>query len=83
MAKKKQEQKTNIDLQNITQKNKEQATLKARGELMCSRRVNSSFSTCGTRRVKSRWQVMDEKKDRIVITTNWTYIYVVICDTAI
>jgi lipopolysaccharide export LptBFGC system permease protein LptF len=40
--------KTNNDLQNTTQKTKDRATqtsLKKQGELMCSRRVSSSFST--------------------------------------
>ena len=42
----------NNDLQNIKQKTKHRATqtpLKAGGELECSRRVNSSCFTCGTR----------------------------------
>jgi hypothetical protein len=43
MAKRK---RTNNNLQNITQKMKDQATLKTRGELRCSGRVSSSCSTC-------------------------------------
>ena len=43
--------RTNNDLQNITQKTKDRATaipLKPGGELGCSGRVNSSYSTSGT-----------------------------------
>ena len=45
---------TNNDIQNITQKTKNQATqtqLNTRSERMCSGSVSSSCSTCGTRRV--------------------------------
>jgi hypothetical protein len=46
--------RTNNDLQNITQKAKDQVTrtpLKTRGELWCSGRVNSSCYPSGTCRV--------------------------------
>jgi hypothetical protein len=46
--------RTNNDLQNTTQKTKDQATrtlLTIRGELRCSGRVSSSCSNSGTRRL--------------------------------
>ena len=50
----KQKKKTNNDLQNTTQKTKERAqraSLKIEGELICSGKVNSSYSISDTRRV--------------------------------
>jgi len=50
----KKDKRTNNDLQNTTQKSQDQATptpLKTGSELMCSRRVSRSCSTCDTRRV--------------------------------
>jgi hypothetical protein len=41
----------NNDLQNTTQKTKDRATTKTRGEFRCSARVGRSCSTSGTRRV--------------------------------
>ena len=49
----KKDKRTNNDLQNKTQKTKDRATrtpLKIECELGCPGRVNSSCSTCGTRR---------------------------------
>ena len=46
--------RTNNDLQNITEKNRDRVTgtsLKTGGELMCSGRVGSSCSTSGIRRI--------------------------------
>ena len=44
--------RTNNDLQNTTQETKDRATpLRSECELMCSERVNSSWSTSDTRRV--------------------------------
>ena len=51
---KKEDKRTNNDLQNTTHKNKDRATgtlLKTRGEHRCSGRVVSPCSTSGTRRV--------------------------------
>jgi hypothetical protein len=51
---KKTDKRTNNDLQNITHKTKDRVTrapLKTGGELRFSRRVSSSCSTSGTRRV--------------------------------
>jgi 23S rRNA pseudoU1915 N3-methylase RlmH len=48
------EKRQRNDLQNNTQKTKDQTTrtaLKIKGEQMCSARVSSSSSTCGSRRV--------------------------------
>jgi hypothetical protein len=64
------------DLQNITQKTKIRPTrtpLKTGGELRCSRRVGSSCSTWGTRRVALLANLvisLECGKDPIVITTN-------------
>ena len=68
--------RTNNDLQNITQKTKDRARripLQTRGELRGSRRVSSSCSTCGPRRVTivTNPVISHERgEDRIVITTN-------------
>jgi 4-diphosphocytidyl-2C-methyl-D-erythritol kinase len=51
---KKQDKRTNNDLQNITHKTKDRVTrtpLKTGGELMLSGRISGSCSTSGTRRV--------------------------------
>jgi len=48
------EKRQRNDLQNNTQKTKDQTTrtaLKIKGEQMCSGRMSSSSSTCGSRRV--------------------------------
>ena len=53
-----------------------QDNFKNMGELRCSRRVNSSCSTCGTRRVTLVTNMVTShewEKYRIVITTNETY----------
>ena len=50
----KEKEQTNNDVQNTTQKTKDQATrtpLKTGSELKCSRRVSSSCPTCDTHRV--------------------------------
>ena len=62
--------RTNNDLQNITEKSKERATqknsIKTRGEPRCSGRVNSSFSTRGTRKVpKSNRKFVDTPSTHI------------------
>ena len=75
----KKDKRTNNDLQNITQKTKDQATrttIKTGDGRGCSGRVISSFSTCGIRRVtlvtnpliSHKWG-----KNRIVIMTNVIY----------
>jgi hypothetical protein len=56
---KKKNQRTNNDLQNITQKTKDQATwtsLKTGSELGCSGKVGSSWSTSDTCPVTVKWQ---------------------------
>ena len=69
--------RTNNDLQNITQKTKDQATwtsLKTGSELRCSGRVGSSCSTSDTCRVtlviSHEWE-----KDLQVLTTSGTYLW--------
>jgi len=55
MSKIKKDKTTNNDLQNATQKTKDQATrTKDRVEFMCSGRKSRSFSTGDTRRVTLR-----------------------------
>ena len=52
MAKRKKDKRTNNFLQYITQKTSDRATrtpLRTRGEIMCSGRVGSYCSKCGTR----------------------------------
>jgi hypothetical protein len=77
MAKKKKN-RTNNDLQNITQNPKDRATrtpLKAGDELRGSRRVRRFYSTCGTRRVTLvMWKCPDCDYDKRNIS-------VAICDT--
>ena len=56
-GRKKNDKRTNNDLQNITQKTKDQVTqtpLKMKGELRCSGWVSSSCSTYGIRRVTTQ-----------------------------
>jgi hypothetical protein len=71
-----------------TYKTKDRVTrtpLKTGGELRCSRRVSSSCSTSGTRRVNLVTNPVisrERGKDREVFTTSGT-ISVVICDTDI
>jgi hypothetical protein len=64
--------RTNNDLQNITQKNKDRATRsppETEVKLRCSGRIGSSYSSRRVNHVTS-----DElEKDRIVIKTNRTY----------
>ena len=48
---KKKDKITNIDIQNITQNTNDRAKLSPTDELICSRSVGSSCTTCGTRRV--------------------------------
>ena len=79
-AKRKRTLRTNNNLQNITQKTNDRTTrtpLKTRSELMCSGRVSSSCTTFGNRRVSLVTHPMlshEWGKDRIVITTNRTYL---------
>ena len=62
------EKKTKNDLQNTTQKTKVRptlTTLKTGGELGCPVRVDSSCSTCGTRRVTlftNKWCIYNDNE---------------------
>jgi hypothetical protein len=72
----KKDKRTNNDLQSITLKTKNRAT-RTTLKLMCSGRVSSSCSTCGTRCVTLVTILVishEWGKDRIVITTSGTYL---------
>ena len=79
MDKRKRDKRTNNDLQNITQKTNDQSTstpTNNTGELTCPRRVSSSCSTRGTRRVSIVTNPVishEWRKDRIGITTKGTH----------
>ena len=74
----KKDKRTENDLQSTIQKTIDQTPLKPGGEPLCSWRVKSSCSTCGTCRVTLvTYPVICHEwgKDWIVITTNGTYTW--------
>jgi hypothetical protein len=77
MAKRKKDKRANNDQQNTTQKESSNTNpTKTRGELMCSGRVRSSFSTSGTRRVTLVTNPVISHEwvwNRAVITESETY----------
>ena len=91
MAKRKKCKRTNSDLQNIY-KTKDRVTrtpLKTGGELRCSRRVGSSCSTSGTRRVnlvtnpvighrwgKNREVLLKKNEKKLARSFNFTFLYI-------
>ena len=68
--------RTNNDLQNIIQKNKDletRTTLNTRGELVCYRRASSSYSASGTHAVI----IYEWGKNRVLLTSGtypWSFV---------
>ena len=74
MDKRKKDKRTNNDLQNTTQKNKDWATrtpLKTGDELMCSGRVGSACSTCDIRCI-----TVKRNEHHLTWKWCWTPVYV-------
>ena len=91
MTKRKKCKRTNNDLQNIYKTNDRvtRTPLKTRGELRCSRRVGSSCSTSGTRRVnlvtnpvishrwgKNREVLLKKNEKKLARSFNFTFLYI-------